>query len=140
MVISKFLKHIFAHLDDIETLSTFLNSSLEQAKLDVEESLETFISKNIRKLGKATDAYFNCLNAFNAATQAEMEAKWKAYYRNKDLREAVDNLHEAEDNWNEFLRTVDKKLDVRNVATGQPVVAGSKAPMELPLFDIDMQR
>jgi hypothetical protein len=117
-----------------------LNSLLEQAKQNVRESLENFVSDKVRCLGQAIGGYFRCLNAFCVTRRADLESKWRACYHNKDVRATVENFLEVEESWNDFLRNVDEKLDSEVVTAGQPVSVGSTAPLNIPLFDIDTER
>lgn len=132
-------EEVLNHLDAIETLSTLLNSLLEQAKQNVQESLESFVSDKVRQLGQAIGGYFKCFNALHVTTREELESKWKACYQNKDVRETVDNLLEVEESWNDFLRNVDEKLDGGVVTGDEPVVVGSTAPLDITLFNIDTE-
>ena len=137
---SKFHKDLQNYVDVIKTLSTLLNSLIENAQKDVAESLEGFINDKIRSLGQVCGGYAKCLNAFSVRTRAELESKWKELYHNKDVRESVNNLLEMEERWNNFLRSVDERLYCGIVTSGQPLVVGSMAPLDIPLFNIDTKR
>lgn len=137
---SKFHKEVLNYIDAIETLSTLLNSLLENAQKDVAETLEGFVNDKVRSLGQAIGGYFKCLNAFSVRTRAELESKWKELYQNKDVRESVNNLFEMEERWNDFLRSIDEKLYYGIVTSGQPLVVGSMAPLDIPLLNVDTQR
>ena len=117
-----------------------MNSLIENARKDVAESLEGFVNDKVRSLGQATGAYFEYLNAFSVKTRGELESKWKELYHNKDVRESVDNLLEMEERWNHFLKSVDEKLDSGMVTSDEPLVVGSIAPLDIPLFNIDTDR
>ena len=126
--------------DAIETLSTLLSSLLHQAKQNVKESLEDFVSEKVCYLGQAIGGYFKCLNVFGVKTRGELESKWTAYYQNRNVRETVESLLEVEESWDEFLKNVDKDLDRGIFTSCQAVSVGSNAPMELPLFNVDTER
>ena len=137
---SKFCKEVLKYVGVIQKLSALLNSLIENAQKDVAESLEGFVNDKVRSLGQLTGGYFECLNAFSVKTRGELESKWKELYHNKDVRESVDNLFEMEERWNHFLKSVDEKLDSGMVTSSEPLVVGSIAPLDIPLFNIDTDR
>ena len=132
-------EEVLNQFDAIETLSTLLNSLLDQAKQNVKESLEAFVSDKVCYLGQAIGGYFKCLNVFGVKTRAELESTWTAYYQNKNVRETVESLLEVEESWDKFLKNVDEELDRGIVTSCQSVSVGSTAPMELPLFNVDTE-
>ena len=73
-------------------------------------------------------------------TREDLESKWKKYYQRKDVRQTVDNLLEAEENWDDFLRNVDEKIDKGVGNGGKPIIVGSMAPLNIPLINIDSER
>jgi hypothetical protein len=139
-IIFYFYQELLNHLDAIETLSTLLDSLLDQAKQNVKESLEDFVSDKVRCLGQAIGGYFKCLNVFGVKTRADFESKWTACYQNKNVRETVENLLEVEECWDEFLRNVDRELDKAVETSWQPVSVGSSAPIDMPIFNVDTER
>ena len=128
-----------SYVGEIKALSSLLNSLLEKAKQNVQQSLESFVSDKVRQLGAAIDGYFKCMKSFDVTTRAALEEKWGKCYQSHEIRDAVEDLLEVEDNWNAFLDKVDCMLDGGAINEAQ-ISAGMSAPCEVPLINVTTKR
>ncbi|RDD42532.1 hypothetical protein TrispH2_005592 [Trichoplax sp. H2] len=107
---------------EVQQLAEGLNKTLAgvQEKFSIIESIGDFVNNHVNKLGAAIGLY---AEAFN---------------RIPEVRDAVDELFDVEDNWNTFLKDVDRKMD-HNKSDGLPQsssTVGSVAPLHVPLIDV----
>lgn len=129
-------KQELSYANEIKALSSLLNSLLEKAKQSVQQSLECFISDEVRQLGAAIGGYFKCMNGFGVKTRAALEAIWSKFYQSQDIRDAVEELIEVEDNWNAFLDNVDCMLSGTVIDEDVQVSTGMHAPCDIPLINV----
>ena len=134
-----YVKELLEKLEHIKTLSCLLSRLLEKAERSVQQSLEGFVSDEVRQLGSAIGGYFKCFDAFNVKTRTALEAKWSECYQCQEIRDTVEYLLEVEENWNAFLEKVDRMLN-GGAVNEVKVTAGAGAPCEVPLIDVTTNR
>lgn len=128
-------------LQEIEKLQKMLSSILAEAQENATHSTENFVADHVRKMGAAIGHYFATFQALNVMSRKEMEEEIRKMYNHQSIREAEEELHAAEDEWNSFLEEIDAKIDPSpNVTNGAELFIGSKGPLELKLTDVSTGR
>lgn len=128
-------------LQEIEKLQKMLSSILAEAQENATHSTENFVADQVRKMGAAIGHYFATFQALNVMSRKEMEEEIRKMYNHQSIREAEEELHAAEDEWNSFLEEIDAKIDPSPVVTsGAELFIGSKGPLELKLTDVSTGR
>jgi len=125
--------------DNQENLLLSLNEISEaerhiiaSATKNATDNVDTFVSSKIGQLFKLVSVYKNAFERNSVETKSEFEAKVKGNFRNNGVREAFEEMLDAEQAWDEFLRGVDAQMDSQGPAT---LTLGQKAPMDLSLRD-----
>ena len=134
------IQDLATHVEQVRALSSLLRSLLKKAEQDVGDSLEEFMRcKKDYQLGAAIGGYFRCFNTFGVKTRSEVEKKWAELYGKSEMREALDDLYDVEENWNQFLEKGDDMLESK-CGDQDKVVAGMDAPRGIPLIDVNTKR
>lgn len=92
-------------------LANTLEDLLQYGRQAAQESISEFVNSKIGKLFGMAAAYEKCFESIGASTKDEMEEKIHKYARNVKLREASTELLDVEQEWDSFLKEVDKSLE-----------------------------
>ena len=91
----------------------------------------------IRRFWAHVINYSKCMQENGVRSYAELERLWKAHYGRTEMREVVDELLEAEEDYHSFLEEVEsafrKEEDDDLVAT---VKVGEPFPSDVELLDV----
>ena len=129
-------------LTSLKKLSDAIDKTVEEAReeygsLGVEEFVSAPGGRGIRRMWAHVGSYVECLRANGVNKYSELEGLWRQHYDHSEVREAVDELLESEDNSHQFIDDVEKRfkeLDVgRRVAS--KMVVGETLPGTLKLVD-----
>lgn len=115
----------------ITTLSTSLNSLVNEGNRNLAAvGAEEFAATEIRRLGKGLSLYANYLAGHGASTYKEAEKIASPFCRYEGVRDALEELLEAEDRYNSLLSQVDKQLSPED---GNKLLTSSQFPLDLSL-------
>jgi len=91
-------------------LETFesIEETLKRAKTSYSEDPNGFISKNYGILGQAISTYSKLFTKTGCSSREELETKWAQRLSNPTVRDAVEDLISIEEEWNNFLISVDE--------------------------------
>lgn len=116
----------------VHQLVETLEDLLRYGKHVAEESVNEFVNDKIGKLFGMATAYEKCLQRVGAKTKDEMERKFHRHSRNAHLREACTELLDVEQEWDSFLKDVDKSLEEDSADI---VSLDETGPIDVPLVD-----
>lgn len=137
------VQHLLAQ--SLSTLAKKIESAVERTREDYNKSeLHHFLTYSkdenhgILKLFAATPAYAECMRKFGVESKAELEELWGKHYEEPGVKDAVDTLLKAEDNFTKFVAEIDEKLSpLENKLTVNSVAQiGEDLPKEHPLIEI----
>eukprot|EP00095_Tigriopus_kingsejongensis_P006984 maker-scaffold641_size121017-snap-gene-0.19 protein:Tk06984 transcript:maker-scaffold641_size121017-snap-gene-0.19-mRNA-1 annotation:"selenoprotein l" len=122
-------------LEPTQKATQALQGLLDSARSKSEEDLEDFISSPGPHLGGAIGVYATLLKAMNVETREELQAFWSKQGKNPTLTDAVEALWALEDDWDGFLKNVDKTT-MGSVEDTDPLVdVGHPAPDQVSLVN-----
>ena len=130
-------KEILLH--ELERLQKVLSNNLLEAKEHVRNSVEDFMEDKVRKLGPMIGHYFSTFQSLNVMTRNDMDRAVKKMYCFKSIRDAEEELFQAEQDWDSFLKEVDHTFD-RLCGSVNDKELGSYGPCELKLTDVSTER
>lgn len=132
-------KEILLH--ELERLQKVLSNILLEAKEHVRNSVEDFIEDKVRKMGPMIGHYFSTFQSLNVMTRKDMDQAVKKMYGFKSIRDAEEELFQAEQDWDSFLKEVDHTFDpLCGSVNDRELVIGSYGPCELKLTDVSTER
>lgn len=97
------------------------------------QSHEDFAYKNYGCMGEVIKIYKHLLLELDCKSRSELENKWKQHFSNIEVRDAVEQLFEVENKWNEFLHSVDQEVQHEGMIRS---AVGDPAPCDIPLCDV----
>ncbi|CAH3021803.1 unnamed protein product [Porites evermanni] len=92
----------------------------------------------VRKLGPMIGHYFSTFQSLNVMTRNDMDRAVKKMYCFKSIRDAEEELFQAEQDWDSFLKEVDHTFD-RLCGSVNDKELGSYGPCELKLTDVSTE-
>ena len=132
-------KEILLH--ELERLQKVLSNNLLEAKEHVRNSVEDFMEDKVRKMGPMIGHYFSTFQSLNVMTRKDMDQAVKKMYGFKSIRDAEEELFQAEQDWDSFLKEVDHTFDpLCGSVNDRELVIGSYGPCELKLTDVSTER
>ena len=132
-------KEILLH--ELERLQKVLSNILLEAKEHVRNSVEDFIEDKVRKMGPMIGHYFSTFQSLNVMRRKDMDQAVKKMYSFKSIRDAEEELFQAEQDWDSFLKEVDHTFDsLCGSVNDKELVIGSYGPCELKLTDVSTER
>lgn len=129
-------------LASLKRLSDAIDKTVEEAREEYDSlGVEKFVSapggRGIRRMWAHVGSYVECLRTNGVNKYSELEGLWRQHYDHSEVREAVDELLESEDNSHQFIDDVErrfKEMDVgRRVAS--KMLAGETLPGTIKLVD-----
>eukprot|EP00117_Sycon_ciliatum_P045297 scpid80994/ scgid32571/ len=122
----------------VETVNGALDSLLSDGKqLLQRDGARTFADKHVNRFGACIKLYHSLFTACGVLTRREFLDTAKRLYKYDDIREAMDELLENEDRYDEFLAEVDKQLRKDVQAESAAMVAvGTDVPADCHLLDL----
>ncbi|CAH3122164.1 unnamed protein product [Porites lobata] len=130
-------KEILLH--ELERLQKVLSNNLLEAKEHVRNSVEDFMEDKVRKLGPMIGHYFSTFQSLNVMTRNDMDRAVKKMYCFKSVRDAEEELFQAEQDWDSFLKEVEHTFDSLCGSVNDKEL-GSYGPCELKLTDVSTER
>ena len=128
-------------LSSLSTLSEKIASVVKQAKTDFNAASDVYDyirttnkSAGIRKLF-IMPLYIECFSSVGVKTRTELEQVWAKSYSDHQVREAVEELLENEENFCEFAMEVDKVLSLYEKKSNPTAKVGQDLPKDLALTD-----
>jgi len=122
-------EHLLLSLKELGDTS---RSIIATAKLAVNDNVETFVSSKIGKLFQLVGLYKDVFKRLQVNTKSEFESKGKSYFRNQAIRDGFEDMLEAEQEWDDFLKDVDSQISTQ----GAPALReGEPGPVDEPLVD-----
>nr|XP_032803421.1 uncharacterized protein LOC116939324 isoform X2 [Petromyzon marinus] len=99
-----------------------------------EGELQEFVLQKITSLGGMIREYAQLMSSMLVSSRADLEQLWRLHLGKSDVREAVEELLQLEEEWSSFLKGMDERLDIEVTAPGvaEPAV---QLPLDLELTD-----
>jgi len=120
-------------LSMLGNLSQTARSIISLAREEADENTDEFVSKKIGKLFQIVGLYKQAFQASEVGTKAAFEEKIKAKFRDERVRDAYEDLLDAEQGWDDFLLGVDSQI----ISGGADVLtAGDQGPVEEQVMDV----
>lgn len=85
---------------------------LQNAKQEAAASLETFVPYKITTLFGLITAGADLYRSLGVKRKCDAEAIWQKSYHHEAVREQVEELLQLESEWDSFLQSVDKRLQM----------------------------
>ncbi|KAM4528792.1 selenoprotein L [Fundulus diaphanus] len=104
---------------------------LQNAQQEAAASLETFLPHKITTLFGLITAGGNFYRSIGVKTKGEAEAIWQKLYHRPAVREQVEELLKLENEWDSFLQSVDKGLQLTDEQLPGAKTADSLSPDSL---------
>ena len=114
-----------------------LKNILAEAQKNARQSVENFVADKVRKMGAMIGHYFTTFQALDVMTRKDMHGAIKKMYNYESVRDAEEELHQAEGDWDSFLKEIDDKI---NPSGDVELVVGSHGPCELKLTEVSTER
>jgi len=110
-----------------ELLCEFISETLTKSRSRFAEDPNEFVGRIGGHLGGCMQQYARYLKALDVTSREEVEALFKANFQDKKVQACFDELEEAEEAWNEFVRLVDSNL-YKSGGQTKPVEEGKHVP------------
>ena len=127
-------------LHHIEQLKIVLTRILAEAQQNASESIEDFVADRVRKMGAMIGHYFNAFQALNVMSRKGVDEAVAKMYSSQNIQDAAEELFEAEDEWDSFLKEIDAKMILSCNGKAEDLVVGSRGPCELEVTDVCLER
>lgn len=119
----------------LNKLATALEKQVEDTRKSYDPSrLDQFFCGDSKEAGVygvyPVQHYYECLSAVGVKTRKELEEVWVRFYKDEAVRESVEGLLTAEDNWRAFIRYMDAGL--QKIESERSPVATSTLGSQLP--------
>ena len=116
-------------LDSLRKLADATNSVVDEARKDFREmGVEKYVNvptgAGVRKLWSHVGNYIQCLRENCVETYSELEQLWKCHYGSPEVRDAVEDMLEAEERHEAFLKEVEGEFV--KIQDGNEAVGGLK--------------
>ena len=130
-------------VSSLEPLIEKLESVVEQGKAcfkasaNVNDYIGLENKNGIRQVFSAMPVYADTMEKLGVRKRSELEKLWGKHYRHAAVRESVEMLLEAEENFTEFISEVDKELILYEDQhhTFNPLTEGELLPKSLALVE-----
>ena len=106
----------------------------DDSPVDFEKFLNTPGGKGIRRLWSHVASYEECLRSNGVGTYAELEKLWESQYGSQDVRDAVEEVLDAEERHEALLKDVQKEF-VKAHSELQLKEIGDALPGDLKVAD-----
>ncbi|XP_061414771.1 uncharacterized protein LOC133346951 isoform X2 [Lethenteron reissneri] len=105
-----------------------------RAESEEDGELQEFVLQKITRLGAMIREYAQLMSSVLVSSRADLEELWRRHWGKSDVRDAVEELLQLEEEWSSFLKGIDERLDNEVTAPGvaEPAV---QLPLELELTD-----
>lgn len=123
-------------LQQLEQLQKMLTKVLAEARENASKSIEDFFTDKVRKMGAMIGQYFNAFQALNVMSRKGVDDAVAKMYSSRSVQDAVEELLQAEDDWNTFLEETDAKMNPSCNTTTEDLFVGSHGPCELKVTDV----
>ena len=127
-------------LEQINHLQKVLTTILNEAQQNAEESMEEFVADKVRKMGAMIGHYSDAFQTLNVMSRKDIDEEVAKVCHDKSIRDAADELFQAEDEWNSFLEETDAKINPLCKDKAKELVEGSHGPCDLKLIDVHTER
>ena len=127
-------------LHHIEQLKIVLTRILAEAQQNASESIEDFVADRVQKMGAMIGHYFNAFQALNVMSRKGVDEAVAKMYSSQKIQDAAEELFEAEDEWDSFLKEIDAKMNLSCNGKAEDLVVGSRGPCELEVTDVCLER
>merc|ERR1712071_157187 len=109
--------------DVLQETSESIAETLKQAKTAYSEDPDGFVNKNYGVLGRAISAYSKLFTRTECSSREDLENRWSKHFASPAVRDAVEDLVSVEEEWNNFLASVDDISHV--ISTNSKLEKGS---------------
>lgn len=121
---------------ELEELIKMLNQELDKFSDDNSVvNYRDFIQSKVRQLGRGIGLYARCFQELAVRNREEMDQLLKDQFSHKEVRDAVDDLLDCEDQWNDLLERMEDVVN-RNDVKRKTV---SKVPLDTVIYDGDKE-
>ena len=127
-------------LHQIEQLKIVLTRILAEAQQNASESIEDFVADRVRRMGAMIGHYFNAFQTLNVMSRKGLDEAVAKVYSSQKIQDAAEELFEAEDEWDSFLKEIDAKMNSSGNGKAEDLVVGSHGPCELEVTDASSER
>lgn len=129
----------------LKQLKTVLSRILAEAQKNAEESIEDFVADKVQKMGAMIGHYFSTFQALNVTSRKGVDEAVAKMYHSQEIQDAAEELCEAEDEWDSFLKETDAKIHLFKMNPScsdkvEDLVVGSHGPCELKVTDVCSER
>jgi len=120
-------------------MSSFIAETLTSAREKFESSPDEFVNKIGRHLGGCMQEYAQYFTSLKITSRDQLESLFKANFQDSKVQACFEELEEAEEEWNVFVKSVDSSL---YTSGGQlkPVEEGKHVPQTLELVNFSEER
>ena len=102
--------------------------------------MEEFVADKVRKMGAMIGHYSDAFQTLNIMSRRDIDEEVAKVCHDKSIRDAADELFQAEDEWNSFLEETDAKINPLCKDKAKELVEGSHGPRDLKLIDVHTER
>lgn len=127
-------------LHQLEQLKIVLTRILAEAQQNASESIEDFVADRVRKMGAMIGHYFNAFQALNVMSRKGVDEAVAKMHSSQKIQDAAEELFEAEDEWDSFLKEIDAKMNPSYNGKAGDLVVGSHGPCELEVTDVGSEK
>ncbi len=126
----------------LDRLSTALEKQVEDTRRNYDPSrLNEFLCGDSKAAGiygvYPVQHYYDCLRTVGVTTRKDLEGVWSKFYADESVRESVERLLVAEDDWQAFIRSIDTDLQEveKQLSPSTISTVGSQLPDGLSLVE-----
>lgn len=127
-------------LHQLEQLKIVLTGILAEAQQNASESIEDFVADRVRKMGAMIGHYFSAFQALNVMSRKGVDEAVAKMHSSQKIQDAAEELFEAEDEWDSFLKEIDAKMNPSYNGKAGDLVVGSHGPCELEVTDVGSEK
>lgn len=127
-------------LHQLEQLKIVLTRILAEAQQNASESIEDFVADRVRKMGAMIGYYFNAFQVLNVMSRKGVDEAVAKMHSSQKIQDAAEELFEAEDEWDSFLKEIDAKMNPSYNGKAGDLVVGSHGPCELEVTDVGSEK
>ncbi|XP_070576832.1 uncharacterized protein [Ptychodera flava] len=115
-----------------------ISELIRNVKEQMADSGDAFITTAYGYLSPIIEIYAVTFAKLNVTSREELLGLFESHHKNDDIREIFEELVEAEDLWENTLKSFDDGLRKREGRT--ELTVGSLAPLDIPLTDLKTSR
>ncbi|KAL4238421.1 hypothetical protein ACF0H5_003129 [Mactra antiquata] len=116
----------------VSQLVETLEDLLKYGRQAVQESVNDFVNDKIGKMFGMSVAYEKCFSRMKVSTKKDMERAMRQHSKNVKLREASTELLDVEQEWDTFMKDIDKNLEGDS---NESLNIGETGPVDNTLID-----